>query len=223
MPTLRYILLLTLSLAQAGPPELFLDLTTPAVKHMKEAKTVGCGSGGRVFVDHRPLRPPQLTLSLEIAWLNQDRFKLGDEVAYEVRLTNTGDKPVVLPWNPDSDIAYGKDCRGLARARGLLTLEASVKLNFIDDAGNAEPVGPDRLFGVRDDPGTYRVLAPQQSARIRVSDNLYLPQTAANASSAGGANHFKAIAVFDLRDSSLPNPYGTVVSTNGQDVTVFGN
>jgi hypothetical protein len=209
-------------MAQATPPVIFLDLTTPEVRLMDRAKTVGCGGFGATFSTAVPYHPPQLTLALEIARLNQDNFRLGEDVVCDVRMINTGDKSILLPWNPDSDTVYGKDCRGLGMSTPALSLEGSLGLKVIDPAGRTKFVGGHRLFALSGDTATLRALAPGQSACIRVSGSMDVPQVPTNSSLPKPAIHFKLIAVFDLRDSSLPNAYQTVVSTNDRRVTIAG-
>jgi hypothetical protein len=216
------LLIATTALAQATHGALFLDLTTSAVRRMDQSKTVGCGSGGGVFTSGTAQRPPQLTVTLDLEWLNQDHFRLGDHVVADVRLTNTGHDSITLPWNPDSDVVYGKDCRDLEKPRSSATLVGSLILKVVDSDGRARPIGGHELFALRDNPTTYRVLAPGQSARIRVDGRMYVSQGMTKSASAGATDHFKVVATLDLSDSSLPNAYQTVVSANSMDVTTIG-
>jgi hypothetical protein len=220
MSALHCLLTVTLGLTLATEPELFLDLTAPQVKQMDHSNRVGCSAGGGLFVDDTPFRPPKLTVSLEIEWLNQKRFDLSEEAVGEVRLTNTGNQPIMLPWSLDSDIVYGKDCRDLEKPKPPGTLVGSLYLKLADSQGRAKLIGGHNLFALRDDEATYRVLAPQQSARIRLGGKVHPPDVPIG--SAGATNHFEVTAVFDLTDSSLPNAYQTVTSTNHKDVTVVG-
>jgi len=184
---------------------------------MDEAKTIGCGSGGGVFVsDGPPPATPQLTLTLDVERLNQDRYNLGDEIVAELRLTNTGDRPIVLPWNPDDAIVYGKDCRDLHKPKPAGTLVGSIVVSFIDAAGHPQVQAGHELFGLLGTPSTYQKLLPQESARIRVGGKVYVANFMASSEPA----HFQVVASFELRDSSLPDAYRTVTSINHQDVTL---
>jgi hypothetical protein len=162
-----------------------------------------------------------LTVAVAIEWLNQARFRLGDDVVCQFRVTNTGAKPIVLPWDPDSDVLYGKDCKGLAKLN-TSTLEGFVGFRFIDAEGRAWGVGAHRLFGLRDNPTTYCLLLPQNSARIRASGKVYLPELSSKLSLGEAVDGFKFRVVFDLNDSSIRNAYETLVSENYRDVILEG-
>lgn len=222
MALLGWILAFALGVPQATVSPLFLDLTAPSVNEMDRSKTKGCGSAGAVYTSGQPIRPPQLTLTLEIERLNENQFTLGAAVVVDLRLTNTGEKPVVLPWDPDSDIVYGRDCEDFRKPAAAHTLLGSLAVKVVGTEGKANFVAGHELFGLHDDPETYRILAPQQSAHIRVSGKLDLSPAAIKALSSGATNHFKFIAVFDLTDTSMPNRYATVVSANPKDVIVSG-
>jgi hypothetical protein len=98
-------------LGQTSPTSLFLDLTSPSVRAL-DAETRGCESGGFGGVsDEQPPRPPQLTLALRVERFSADWLKPGQPITYDLRLTNVGDKPLMLPWSPDRAAIYGKACR----------------------------------------------------------------------------------------------------------------
>jgi len=222
MSTVHFMLIAMLALRQEAQPTFFLDLTTPEVKEMDKSKTVGCHSGRGVYVTGGRLRPPRLTLGFDIEQVNRDRFRLGDVVVADMLITNTGNKPVLLPWNPDRDIVYGKDCNGLGLAGPPATLEGSMALKLVDSEGRGKWVGAHFLYARRDQPTSYRVLPPQQSARVRVDGRLTPPLPATGIPPAPGPLRFKLIASFDLADSTLPNAYVTVVSENQKEVIVAG-
>jgi len=216
---LQPLLIVVLAFAQTGEPTLFLDLTTAEVQAMDRSKTVGCHSGGGVMTSGVPFRRPQLTLRLSIDHLNGNTFKRGDVLIADVLLTNTGDKPVLLPWDPDSDIVYGKDCKGLPTPRPP-TLEGSLALKLLDHEGQGPFVGGHFLYARRDEAPTCRVLAPQQSARLRVGGMFYPTAARTGGSLAPGANTFRLVAIFSLTDSALPNAYEPVVSANHQNLAL---
>jgi len=219
MLVLPSVVIAVVALAQGGGPTLFLDLTTPEVKAMDRSKTIGCHTGGGVAATGLPYRPPEPTLRVSIESVNGNAFKFGDVVVAHALLTNTGNEPLLLPWDPDRDVVYGKDCMGLG-VPAPPTLEGSLGLKVVDPQGNADFVGGHFLYGRRDAPSTYRVLAPQRSARIRV-DGTFYPPPERKGPRAAASNRFMLIGVFDLTDSKLPKAYRTMVSANHLDLALI--
>lgn len=218
-----WILSAILAVGQTGTARLFLDLTTPQVERMEKAHKVGCSGGGGVFVTGRPYQPPRVTLRLEIARLSAHNFVPGRGFVADLQLTNTGDKAIKLPWNPDEYVIYGKNCKNFGRPSPSPTLVGSLSLKLLGTAGQSKFVGGHDLYARMDQPATYRVLQPEQSAVIRVGGKFYPPRGGKGAKALTGSKQFKLLAVFDLTDSRIVNPYQTVTSENSVVVTSSSN
>lgn len=209
---------------QMKQPELFLDLTTAKVVKMDRSRKVWCGSGGGVAVTGMPYQLPEVTLDLKVARVSERRFALGEAMAVDVRLTNTGDKSMTFPWDPDEYVIYGKDCKGLGPAgpEHPNTLAGSLVLELIGSGGKSKIVGGHGLYARMDQPETYRILQPGQSVIIRVGGKFYPPPAGKETRALAGAKRLKLIAVFNLTDSRLANRYKTIRSVNSVELTGVG-
>lgn len=215
-----WMVLAALALGQAGQPVPLLDLTAHKVERMDRSRKVGCGSGGGVFVSGGPYQPPELALHLEIVGVTTNRLEAGQTASAEVRLTNIGDKNVIVPWDPDMGVVYGKDCKGLglAGAGRPATLVGSLMLRLIGNGGEEDSVGGHFLYARIDRSATYRILVPGQSALIRLWAKLPPSLEAHKGPALPATGAFEINATFDLTDSRLPNPYRTVVSVNSVEI-----
>lgn len=213
-----------LPIGRTTQPKLFLDLTAPKVVKTDRSRKFGCGSGGGVYVTGHANRRPELALRLSIKQVSGHLLTVGQTFAADVRLTNAGDRSLALPWDPNQAVVYGKDCRGL----GLpgpghpVTLEGSLVLKLIGSAGEGTVVGGHSLYARMDQPDTYRLLQPGQSAVIRVGGKFFLPPNEKGDHPKQSAGGFKLIAVFDLTDSAKVNPYQPVLSENSVEVSEAG-
>jgi len=199
--------------------ETILDLTTPEIRQLDETRTAGCGSrGGGVVTSGGVVPDPEVPLSLQLESLNQTDYKTGDEVVGVVRLTNVGSKPVIIPWNPDSEAVFGKKCEWPYKSLGATGLKASVSLLFTDEGGHNEFIASHGLYGVSKRPKTYRTLAPGQSAVVKIRGSVHFDYIIEKRREKGLEfklpQEFAVSGSFDLDDSSLLFPYKTVRSKN---------
>jgi hypothetical protein len=199
-----------------------LDLTTPQVERMEESHKVGCSGGGGVFVTGGPYQPPKITFRLEIVRFSTHRLSHGQGLVADLQLTNTGANQVQLPWDPDEYLIYGKDCSDLDRPSPSGTVVGSLSIKLVGNSGQGVLVGGHYLYARIDQPETYRVLRPGQSAVIRVGGKLSPPHAGKEASAVTDSKQFKLVAAFDLTDSKVVNPYETITSVNSVAVETSG-
>lgn len=190
----------------------FIDLTVADV-HAEGLNGVGCGSSRG---SEGPVQ--EVPLAVKIDSLERTTYRVGEEVVYQIRLTNVGDKPLAIPWSRDSHV---KDpCTPSSRYWTLKgpKLNALFGLRFKDPSGVETELALAELFGAIDDPETHRILKPHESALIRASDavdgavphlagelgkKLDLPQS------------FDVHAFYHLNDTSVNNDYKTIESKTG--------
>ncbi len=200
--------------AQGG---LFLDLTAPDLRE-DDSTGVGCGSSRGTS---GPI--PEVPLSIEIDSLDQTTYRVGEEVVYQIRLTNVGDKPLAIPWSRDSEV---KDpCTPSSRYWALKgpKLNALFGLRFKDPNGVEADLALAELFGAMNDPQTFRTLKPHESAVIRASDTVdgVVPHGPVELGRKLELPHsFDVHAFYHLNNTSLENDYKTIESKTGIRVTL---
>jgi hypothetical protein len=92
------VLCLCHALVAVGQDESFLDLTK--VHPVPERKT---GGGDFNVSGGNDTRSPTLPIQITLFGLNEARYQMGDEVLYDVVITNVGRRDVVIPWSPYED------------------------------------------------------------------------------------------------------------------------
>jgi len=131
-----------------------LDLTTPEARQREAAQTSVCGRvrGGIATTRGGPVRPPGLPLALEVESLNRNAYVVGDYVESALRFTNVGTKEILIPWSPDQETVFGKNCQWLPSSLGATGLRAMVSLEFMDEAGYRQFMGSHGLYAFRPSP-----------------------------------------------------------------------
>ena len=76
----------------------YLDITRAVVAQRIHEPTTGSGSGMGIGSSVRPKIPP---LRISIASLGSSKYKLGDDVFYEIKVGNRGHENLVIPWDPN--------------------------------------------------------------------------------------------------------------------------
>ena len=213
------LVLLAMAAQGASQTEYMMDLTTPEVRQMDDSRTSGCGSrGGKIATSGGSVPDPEVPLALQLESLNRSDFRTGDEVVAVVRLTNTGTKPVMIPWNPDSEAVFGKNCRWPYKSLGSTGLMGSVSLVFMDEAGYTQFLAGHGLYAISRRAETYRTLAPGQSAGIKIWGSVHFYNLIEKRRAKGLEfklpQEFVVSASLDLDDSALYLPYKTIRSKN---------
>lgn len=155
--------------------------------------------------------------------LNGSDFRVGDNIIAELRLTNVGTDVVMLPWGIHTESVYGPNCEW-PKTAGSTGLRGSVYLEVRRADGRGEIRLAVGLYGLSDDPKSYRDLVPGQSATIKISDPIRItpPNTAAlgGGPRAGFRENVTVTAVFQLDNSSLRSPYEDLRSVNEIQITI---
>ena len=199
----------------------FVDLTQSRERVRLTKSGFGCGprlGGG----DSGELTQPTVALTLEIVSFDKRSYVLGDEVVCQIRLKNAGTKPVRIPWSPNSD--YGnKDCTGAVHDAATASLSASLALVLTTDSGLRRGVPITSLYGRLSLSETVRVLDPGETAGMKLRGRLLFSLPSPSELTAAQPDlplDFVATATYDLDDTSLRNPYATVISANHVELSV---
>jgi hypothetical protein len=151
--------------------------------------------------------------SLRMTLLSMDRsdYETGDPITYEVRLENTGNRPVVLPWSPDRVLFQAP---GPALPRPV---EAAIFLEVLERGGSKTLtlLEPRMLFGSQAILGSLETLAPGETAWIRVPGLWHMSTREMNAIVSEPDGVVQVAAVFTVLQSPL-----RVRSTNRLEVSV---
>jgi hypothetical protein len=176
--------------------EHFLDLTAGDVTFT--APAVGRGSG----VGYEGQKPITAPLRLELQQLDESIFVFATSFIYEVAVSNTGSTSLGFPWSVD---------RAAIEDRGWPSVQCSVYLIAIDGIGREHIFGAVILDGSSDVSGSIEVLAPHESARIRIKGSIVMDQDAAKRLASEAGSRIKA--VLTVQTDPLVQ-WERVVSTN---------
>ncbi len=213
---------LLLPASLASQDRYFLDLTLPGAILAPPEQRTRCGprlSGGGHGVAHIEL--PDISLALEIFRLSAGTYKLGQQITYELRLTNVGRVAISIPWSTDEGLA-GDNCyhpeQGFA---GRRSLTGTFALEFTNSEGIAAGVGPHALYAAQGNPDTYRVLEPRESARIKLNGVVDLSKPRLRPEYKFELlSDFSVTAWLLLDNSMLGNPFKDLTSINPIKVRV---
>lgn len=135
----------------------------------------------------------------------------GDQVVYEIRITNIGPSAVLLPWSTDRTAAYGPENQPLDGFR-----EATFALRIKQGDVDQWLASTDSAYGSRGVPGSRRALAPGSSVHIRAA--AMCRSAAASGSAPQRAETRMAVATLRLKNA--PQAVGTFVVSSPQRLTV---
>lgn len=219
------LLAVTIGIGSAAQVEPTLDLTAPQVKTREQSRTTACGYvPAAVVTSHGRARGPGLPLEVEFELLGNTLYRVGDDITSTVRITNVGAKPISIPWSPDPDIVFGRDCEWLPKPQGVSGLRGTVRLEFVDEDRHVEFIGSHVLYGILSNPETYRELAPRQSAIIRISGTIdfwnIVQKTREERLQLKLPQDFIVGASFDLDEGPQGTSYARVLSRNHLRVKV---
>jgi hypothetical protein len=103
---------------------------------------------------------PAPTLSLTVVRLDPSELSMGGQFVADIRVTNIGTEPVILP----TDLAYEF---GEGFAGGPYAVQASLGLPIVDAEGREHDLAGTVLRGSPSRPGTVELLGPGESLIIR--------------------------------------------------------
>lgn len=198
-----------------------LDLTDPAIirSELQAERECHTHTGGGVGTS---APRTEISLKLEIISLEPSLWRVGDSSTVQLRLTNVGNRPVRIPWSWDKRAIYTNYCSAVLKSSSAPHLEASSKLLFVDEHGKMGLTSLHALYGTLDEDATYRLLAPGESARIKflAFPGQIFVLTGPPGSAFGFPQEFLMSAEYELRDSSLGNPYDEVRSTSSVRIRI---
>ena len=150
-----------------GPDKYFLDLTIPQAEDSSVEDDVGWGGGVGSS------SPPEVPLAVELKSVDKEVYSVGSDVlVYEVRVTNIGSTSVTIPWSPYRALVW----KGYRPGMRLSGLEATIGLQILD-RGHILALDARGLYSKLEDPKTFIILAPNESAVIKGSRRIELDPT----------------------------------------------
>jgi hypothetical protein len=187
----------------------FLDLTK--VRPRPEKKI----GGGDINVSGgNDTRSPTLPIRITLLGLSERSYEMGDEMLYDVVITNVGQHDVVIPWSPYQDEikpdenyppGYLVGCFGLV-----------IKDRILGEQVIYGPV----LYGSDRVPSSLKKLRPNQTVRIRASSHwLLTSDDAAHGILARLPQKYPVRAELSLTDRTV-NPPQPVISLNSVTITL---
>jgi hypothetical protein len=110
---------------------------------------------------------PAPTLSLTVVRLDPSELSMGGQFVADIRVTNTGMEPVILPTVLAHDFGDGF-------AGGPYAVQASLGLPIVDAEGREHDLAGTVLRGSPSRPGTVELLGPDESLIIRFPGGLVI-------------------------------------------------
>lgn len=150
----------------------YLDLTTAVVGQRTHEPTTGSGSGMGIGSSVRT-RPEILQpLRISIVSLGSTKYKVDDDVVYEIKVENTGHEHLMIPWDPKQSHIEPEGTPTEYSYR-----IASIALRLSHAGKRFESLGSNLLFGRTGVPGSFMKIAPGEWVRVRAKARLSPPQS----------------------------------------------
>ena len=140
----------------------YKDLVGIELRAVKEP--IGGGSGSCGGASHEPA--PATLLDIIMLSVDKSRYVMGDDVEFMVKLTNAGNEPVLLPWNP-----HGADFEETAAGDDYRYVSISMLLELSDGREKGLMTGWS-LFGSPDVAGSLLELQPGNWVQVRAKSKL---------------------------------------------------
>lgn len=105
---------------------------------------------------------PNTEVSIALASLDKASYSLGEEVTYEVKIQNSGKKPVEIPWTPHLGDLEPSDA-----SQSYTFLQAAVSLTFTEPESKRSFSVYADAYGSSDVPGSTRRLLPGEWVFVR--------------------------------------------------------
>lgn len=125
---------------------------------------IGLGSGSCGGASHEP--PPTTSLDIILLSLDKSRYVMGGDLEFVVEITNVGNEPVLLPWDPHTADFEEKALGGDYRYVGI-----SMLLELSDGREKELMTGWD-LLGSPDVAGSLLELQPGNWVQVRAKSEL---------------------------------------------------
>ena len=155
------ILLLSVAVSIAAQEIGYLDLSDNVFRERsRQTRSGGGGCGGSFHFHNVPeARPMEVTAT--IVSLDKMRYRIGEEVTFEIKILNSGKKTIIVPWTPHLGDLEPADPRTSYKYR-----VGVVVLSFSDPEHNEFFVS-ESLYGSSRLGGTLRELAPGEWFTVR--------------------------------------------------------
>ena len=189
--------------------EHFLDLAgTPGVDGMLTPAEAGqvpldqrLGPGVTLVTSHGVRRESPFPFRVTLLRFDTGSYSARDPFLYEVRLQNSGDRPISFPWSVDQSL-FSKTARE--------SLVVYLGLADIDDKKASGDIGLVVLYGSADVPGSTEIIQPREVIRIRIRSQWMV--------FSGGTKRMQVL----VRPSSNGIAYPTITSDNSLPIVALG-
>jgi hypothetical protein len=145
----------------------YVDLTTAVVGQRIHEPTTGSGSGMGIGSSVRALPDILQPLRISIVSLESTKYKVNDDVVYEIKVENTGHEQIMIPWDPNLS---HMEPEGAATEYSYRI--ASIALRLSHAGKRFESLGSNLLFGTTGVPGSFIKIAPGEWVRVRAKARL---------------------------------------------------
>ena len=136
----------------------YLDLSDNNFRERsRQTRSGGGGCGG----SSHSVESQATEVTATIVSLDKMRYRIGEEVTFEVKILNSGKKTIIVPWTPHLGDLEPADPRSSYKYR-----VGVVVLSFSDPEGNEFSVS-ESLYGSANLSGTVRELSPGQWLPVR--------------------------------------------------------
>jgi hypothetical protein len=199
-----------------GSDNYFLDLTIPGMQDRSLEENIGWGGGVGLS------SAPEVPLAVELKSVDKELYMVGSDVLiYEMCITNQGNTNVAIPWTPYRALVW----KGYRPGKRLVGLEATIGLEIV---GKDRVVALDArgLYSKPDDPKSFIVLAPNESAVIKASRRIEVAASALSESKDRCGQVSKRMVVrasFNLTDWSQGGYYKRIESRNLKGIVLNWN
>ena len=121
----------------------------------------GCGSSPHA-------QQSQSEVTVTVVSLDKIRYRIGEEVTFEIKVLNSGKKTIIVPWTPHSGDLEPADAHSSYRYR-----VSTISLDFKDPQSREFSIF-ENLYGSPNVPDSLRELSPGQWFTVRGRKRLVL-------------------------------------------------
>jgi len=110
---------------------------------------------------------PNIEISVAVVSLDKASYSLGEEVAYEVKIQNSGKEPIEIPWTP-----HLGDLEPTESSQSYTFLHGAVSLTFTEADSNRSFSIYANSYGSSEIPGSLRKLLPGEWIFVRARQKI---------------------------------------------------
>ena len=220
-PATRYSSLLLQALGQVGYSQDrevgYLDLTTAVVGQRIHEPTTGSGSGMGIGSSVRT-RPKILQpLRISIVSLGSTKYKVDDDVVYEIKVENTGHEQLMIPWDPNLS---HMEPEGAATEYSYRIASIALRLSHAGKPFETLASNLLFLFGTTGVPSSFIKIAPGEWVRVRAKARLSPAQSPQPDAIQGSERSVSARVVWTISNAHVSrraDGYHEDVTTEGPE------